>query len=751
MSEFVKALPSLAKDKIGRSWGLECCDPSDLPKRIRAVYDVDFEEGSKILFLPHSRVNAFKISGTLAELIALIPEEGELLGSLIKELATKLSLSRQDMLVSLYPEVLKLIEHGFIAIVGAEKSEQSKTLREATVEIPGWNVLRQLTANRDSRTYEIANSHDVAFLKVFSSESKRGLNEIRILQRLASSSGGLHFPILQNPGQTEECDYYLASWIPGQSLQRVIELVRGGSDVWPIEQRLKLCGSLISAYRALHASGVLHLDVHPDNIIVKPDLAVAICDFEYSCVIGETIQAPFGIERFYSPRIATYALSREWTGITPLASDEQYSLVALLFEVLTGSPMHPTPAESHRLLAGISSRHIFALEERGISSVKCISEVLQCAAGRSEMPRYETLDILAEAFESAAAIDVVNLSANQGSIRPSMLGHIALHCGMVDVTSPDSFNLVNGAAGAFLAQMVKARSESDISRIAVLRGEIEAAMRIFGKESPKNLRNIFTGSGGLFALAMRCDQILGESVVAPSLTEVYGAPSGQELGLLDGPSGSALALSSFWPPELKLEAVEYLLCVIEHSTVKGDRFWMAHGLLGSIFSLLTVMQGSGTLSAKLAKRVGDALDLAADGIDEHLQRTAAKSNGLDWSFCSGMAGALRVMTLASSQSERCIGLAFRIAEAMRSHGPVHDPSLCCGNAGHALALWRYGAHVSDHDYLLLASCRLRESRSFGTREHIDTSLFYGGLGSEVLALALNSSDPSAFDDVLWLI
>lgn len=715
------------------------------------MYDVEFEEGSKILFLPHSRVNAFKISRALAGLIALIPEEGALLGSLIKELAKELNLPRQNLLASLYPEVLKLIQHGFIVIEGAEKPELSKTFHEAAVEIPGWNILRQLTANRDSRTYEVANSNDVAFLKIFSPESERSHNEIRLMLRIASSSSSLHFPVIQTRGKVEECVYYIASWIPGQSLQKVIDLVRGGSDACSIEQRLKICKSLVSAYRALHASNVLHLDVHPDNIIVKPDFEVVICDFEYSCVVGETIQVPFGIERFYSPRIATYALSGEWTGIAPQADDEQYSLVALIFEVLTGSPMHPTPAESHRLLAEIASHNVFTLEERGLPSVARVSEVLRCATGRSQMPRYKTLDAFGEAFETAVAADMENLNFNQGSVRPSVLGCIALHGGMVNASIPESFNLMNGAAGAFLAQIVQARSNNDISRIAVLRGEIEAATRILGKESFQSLKSVFTGSGGLFVLAMRCDQLLGEIVVAPSLADVYGEPFSQELGLLDGPAGLALALNPFWSSESKLEAADYLLSMIEHSAANNERFWMAHGLLGSIFSLLTVLQDSGKLNARLANGVDDALDLAANGIDERLHRIAERSNGLDWSFCSGMAGALRAMTLASSRSERCKWLASKIAAAMRSYGPVRDSSLCCGNAGHALALWRYGSYASDQDYLLLASRRLRESRNIGAREHIDTSLFYGGLGAEVLTVALGSGQPGAFDDVLWLI
>lgn len=751
MSEDSESTPSLAKEKIIRSPGLQCCVPDDLPQRIREMYCINFEEGSQVLFLPHSRLNAFKISGVIAELISRIPEQGELLGVLINKLANYQNLSRQELLKIVYPEVLKLISHGFLTTQKRLKYVSSIEFPHEVDEIPGWKVLRRLAANSESKSYEVVSPDKVAFLKVFSQEERRADNEIRMLRTIASNSGSSSLPELLTDGLIGSKRYYLASWIPGQSLQRVIEFVRRGADLYPLKSRLKICSSLIAAYKQLHAIAILHIDVHPDNVIVKNDFEVAICDFEFSCFFGEEVKGVFGVERFFSPAIARHALSQDFTSVKPTPQDELYSLVSLIFEVLTGAPMHPTPAESSKLLSAIAEKSAYTLEERGLPDFSCLSDVFRRATGHSLLNQLTTIEAFGDSFDRAVAADLDRLNSNLGRTRQSVLAHIALPDAGLNVADPESFNLMNGVAGVFLAQMVQARALNDISQIAIIRGSLEKTIALLGRESPESLKGVFDGCGGIFALAMRCDQILGETVVAPSLENVYGSPGGQKLGLFDGPAGLALALNPFWSSELRSYGIRYVLTVIDSSKSRDEIFWMAHGVLGSVFSLLTMLRDSSDLAPSVLSAVEDVLDLAADGIERRLSKIIQRSSSLDWSFCSGLAGALRVLTLAWAHSERFEELATKVAGAMRSYGSARDASLCCGNAGHALALWRYAAQASDHDYKRVASCRLVEAGKTGTKEHINTSFYFGGLGVEALSLAFNSAEPSKFDEILWLM
>lgn len=43
--------------------------------------------------------------------------------------------------------------------------------------------------------------------------------------------------------------------------------------------------NIVKAFRQIHARGVLHGDVRPENILVRPDQSVVVIDFEMSEVL----------------------------------------------------------------------------------------------------------------------------------------------------------------------------------------------------------------------------------------------------------------------------------------------------------------------------------------------------------------------------------------------------------------------------------------------------------------------------------
>lgn len=744
--------PQLASQKLRSAPGLTCCDPYELPARLLSVYDFTFEPGSKILFLPRSRVNAFKISADLARFIAQIPTEGELLANLILRFASQFDRDKQKLLAELYPDILRLINRGFIVVSDSLNTNDppAEVSKEDAVLIPGWKVTREITNSQESRTYEIVSAEEVGFLKIFAIGNQRAGNEIQVLESFRTRDS-VNFPEIIAHGQAEGGTYYITSWIQGQTLQSIIDLIRAGSDQFLLERRLQICNSMLAVYTQLHEMGLLHLDVHPGNILVTRELDVVLCDFEYSRPTTQPILAPFGIERFYSPRIAEYALDGEWTGIAPTEFDEQYSVAALIFETLTGWPAHATPAESRVLLAKICKGGAYSLEQRGLSSLANTSAVLKRATSLAPKDRFESMASFGKAFCFASTTDIKRLTINDEPCDSSEIQSLSCPSEAIIEDCADSFNLMNGAAGVFLASMIEARSNADISRISSIRAELEVAIRRCGGESSASLKDVYTGTGGLFVLAMKCDQILGATVQVPSIRSIYGEPSGQHLGLIDGPAGLAVALTPFYSADSRLAAVEYLLSVIDEAKGVDLRLDVAHGMLGTVFSLSRIIESVTSLDVLLAKKYQDILDQSWELIEAQILRLRNESDSLDWSWCSGLAGALRVMTSAAVKDDTARARASQIADAIRAHGPVRDGSLCCGNSGQALALWHYATLTADCDFFALARERVSHARVSSLNGHVFTSLYFGGLGAYTMAIVLNCHDSQAIADLCWLL
>jgi serine/threonine protein kinase len=89
-----------------------------------------------------------------------------------------------------------------------------------------------------------------------------------------------------------------------------------------------LCQSLEDAHRA----GLLHLDLCPDHLLVRPDGTLAILHFG----IGKVIRDLSGPEA--STARVPYTSPQILNGEPPDASDDVYAVGTLLFEMLTGAP-----------------------------------------------------------------------------------------------------------------------------------------------------------------------------------------------------------------------------------------------------------------------------------------------------------------------------------------------------------------------------------------------------------------------------
>lgn len=166
---------------------------------------------------------------------------------------------------------------------------------------------------------------DMELIETFKSKF---LKEARILARLE------HPNIVKIIDVFEENNtvYYVMEYLEGLSLQRYVE------EHGPLSEKdaLLLIRQVAAALDYIHQNRILHLDIKPDNIMLKDDKTPVLIDFGISKHFDEqgkqTSYSPTGISRGYAPE-EQYVRG----GINIFApAVDIYSLGATLLFMLTG-------------------------------------------------------------------------------------------------------------------------------------------------------------------------------------------------------------------------------------------------------------------------------------------------------------------------------------------------------------------------------------------------------------------------------
>jgi serine/threonine-protein kinase len=99
--------------------------------------------------------------------------------------------------------------------------------------------------------------------------------------------------------------------------------------------------ALVDAYARLHERGVIHSDVHPSNVLADAAGGITILDFGYARFSEPehplSIAPRAGAGLFFEPECAQAIVAGRQGPLSSTAG-EQYSVAAIAFEVLTGSP-----------------------------------------------------------------------------------------------------------------------------------------------------------------------------------------------------------------------------------------------------------------------------------------------------------------------------------------------------------------------------------------------------------------------------
>lgn len=165
----------------------------------------------------------------------------------------------------------------------------------------------------------------------------------------------------QLSGHPHVVPVYDAGVLPDNRPYMVLELCPGGSlgerlvrqGPLPPKEARDIGVGLADAVAAAHASGVLHRDIKPGNIMVNRYGGIALTDF------GLAAMPRPGQELSVTREALTpaYAPPEAFRGADPTPAGDVYSLAATVYALLSGRPPHHPDDGTHLSIAELIVRH----------------------------------------------------------------------------------------------------------------------------------------------------------------------------------------------------------------------------------------------------------------------------------------------------------------------------------------------------------------------------------------------------------
>jgi tRNA A-37 threonylcarbamoyl transferase component Bud32 len=139
--------------------------------------------------------------------------------------------------------------------------------------------------------------------------------------------------------------YLVMSLLEGRSLREEI----GTRERLPAAEAWRIAREVAAALDAVHAAGVIHRDLKPDNVFLERagegPPRVRVLDFGIAKIEEPLVDEPMKLTATGTPLgTPAYMAPEQWWGTGVTARTDQYALGAMLYEMLAGRP--PFPSQS---------------------------------------------------------------------------------------------------------------------------------------------------------------------------------------------------------------------------------------------------------------------------------------------------------------------------------------------------------------------------------------------------------------------
>jgi serine/threonine protein kinase len=262
-----------------------------------------------------------------------------------------------------------------------------------------WRIERVLGEGATSTVYAASHceDHRHAAIKVL----RPGLLRDREVVQLFRAEGWLVSEIehpgvvkILDDGTDDDCPFLVLEMLVGQNLEERRQ-TRGG--VIPLDEVMPIADAIMETLADVHAHGVTHRDLKPQNVMVLDGGGIKLLDFGLAKVTGFTAAAAqdvVGTPSFMPPEQAL--------GVTKKmdAQSDVWALGATLFFVLSGQPVHVAAHVSAMLLASASARPR-SLADAAPALPRAIVDVIDRALSYRKADRWPNVNAMRSAWQEA--------------------------------------------------------------------------------------------------------------------------------------------------------------------------------------------------------------------------------------------------------------------------------------------------------------------------------------------------------------
>jgi serine/threonine-protein kinase len=620
--------------------------------------------------------------------------------------------------------------------------------------------------------------------------------------------GGGCAPRRIDHGEEGERPWLALEWLSGVDVgRRAAELrdVEEEREGWGCAGILDLARRVCEAYADLHAKGVVHGDVQPANALVDGKGRVRLVDFGAAgwtdAPAGLKAPARAGVAYFFAPEYARTLLGREDGPPGPPSElEEQYAVAALVYALVTGSPVRDFPLLREAMLREIADEPPLSFAARGTEPWPELETILARALAKEPAERFPSMADFAAALVALARPEAGVASRGAGEAGRSLLA-LTLERVRPDgdaFLDPDppapSATVGHGAAGVAYALLRLALLRSDPELLAW--ADLWVAKAVRRMATPAGLYSASWGltpavAGAISPHHSPCGLPLVEAALARAQGEpeleteamerflsLVASPAVIEvsLDLTVGLSGVLLAVARLLPGAPAPARAALVACGAELSSLLTRQLLsrppigrdlatpslgMAHGWAGYLHALLRWYRVAGVeVPSSLRLRLGELAALAEPwgrGARFRCYGEDGADLGALTGWCNGSAGFVFLWEEAFAAFGEAPFL--DLAEAAAWHaweGPDDGFDLCCGATGRSYALLRWFRRSGDSEWLArarrlgeraarsaLQTLNEREGSAAALRNGAHESLLRGALGVALLAAELDHPERAA--------
>ena len=209
---------------------------------------------------------------------------------------------------------------------------------------PGWVLIELLPGSSSTPAWRAQNTNSAETRIFRCTDTAEGLQsfhrEVAISRQIAEAKINPSPVVDLLEWSFEEPPFFIETADPGPDLKRWAE-ERGGLSEVPLVERIALMRSAARQLATIHTTGIIHGDVSPETIIVRPELSpafirigVGVWPAEEAVVDGDT---PVDNSRGGSEaKSSSYAAPEVRSGGQPSTATDIYSLGVLLYQVIVG-------------------------------------------------------------------------------------------------------------------------------------------------------------------------------------------------------------------------------------------------------------------------------------------------------------------------------------------------------------------------------------------------------------------------------